>query len=166
MAMFNPEAQNSLAPPATPNSLTPSAPNDPVEQRFSSLSVFAAFPFALIFGSIAVSLVSTGHPPIGIIFLAFAVAVAIMALRVPYVAIALPDGSLTFKALTRSVTTNLSHVERIVHRSGGRGGSSWVFYFDGTRAQLNNWAGRTLAGYVVDHNPQVEYPPSLDRGRY
>jgi hypothetical protein len=165
MAMFNPEAQNSLAPPAQ-TSLTPPAPSDPVEQRFSSLSIFAAFPFALIFGSIAVSLVSNGHPPIGIIFLAFAVGVAVMALRVPYVAIAGPDGSLTFKALTRSVTTNLSHVERIAHRSGGRSGSSWIFYFDGTRAQLNNWAGRSLAGYVVDHNPQVDYPPSLDRRRY
>jgi hypothetical protein len=166
MAMFNPETQGSLGPAATQNNLTPPAPSDTAEQRFSSLSVFAAFPFALIFGSIAISLVSTGHGPIGIIFLAFAVGVAVMALRVPYVAIAHPDGSLTFKALTRSVTTNFSHVERIVHRSGGRGGSSWVFYFDGTRAQLNNWAGRTLAGYVVDRNPQVDYPSSLDRRRY
>jgi len=165
MAMFNPETQSGLTPPAQ-NSLTPPAPNDADEQRFSSLSVFAAFPFALIFGSIAVSLLSHGQRPIGVIFLAFAVGVAVMALRVPYVAIARPDGSLTFTALTRSVPTNLSHVERIAHRSGGRSGSSWVFYFDGTRAQLNNWGGRALAGYVVDHNPQVAYPPSLDRRRY
>lgn len=159
MANFNPEAQSNITPPA---------PNDPVEQRFSALSVFAAFALAFVFGCVADSLVSAGQRPIGIVFLALAVGAAVVGLRVPYVAIASPDGSLSFKALTRTVTTNLSHVERITHKSGGGrgGGSTWVFYFDGTRAQLNNRGGRTLAGYVVDHNPQVEYPPSLDRRRY
>jgi hypothetical protein len=157
MAMFNPEAQNSL---------TPSASSNPVEQRFSALSVFAAFPVAFVFGSVAVSLVSAGQRPIGVVFLVVAVGAAVMGLRVPYVAIAGSDGSLTFKALTRTITTSLSHVERITRRSGGRSGSTWVFSFDGTRAQLNNRSGRTLAEYVVDHNPQVEYPPYLDRRRY
>jgi hypothetical protein len=156
MAMFNPEAQNSLTPPAWSN---------PVEQRFSSLSVFAAFPVAFVFGSVAVSLISAGQRPIGVIFLLVAVGAAVMGLRVPYVAVAGSDGSLTFKALTRTITTDLSHVERITHASGARGGSTWAFYFDGTRAQLNNRSGRTLAEYVVDHNHQVEYPPYLDRRR-
>jgi uncharacterized membrane protein YgcG len=157
MAMFNPEAQSSLSPPA---------PSNPVEQRFSALSVFAAFPVAFVFGSVAVSLISAGQRPIGVVFLVVAVGTAVMGLRVPYVAIAGSDGSLTFKALTRTISTNVSHVERITHRSGGRGGgSTWAFYFDGTRAQLNNRSGRTLAEYVVDHNPQVQYPPYLDRRR-
>jgi hypothetical protein len=156
MTMFNPEAQNSLTPPAWSN---------PVEQRFSALSVLAAFPVAFVFGSVAVSLISAGQLPIGVVLLVVAVGAAVMGLRVPYVAIAGSDGSLTFKALTRTITTNLSHVERITRRSGGRSGSSWVFDFDGTRAQLNNWSGRTLAEYVVDHNPQVEYPHYLDRRR-
>ena len=157
MAMFNPEAQNRLTPPAS---------NNPVEQRFNALSVFAGFAVALVFGSIAVSLISGGQRAIGVVFLAVALGAAVMALRVPYVAIAGSDGSLTFKALTRTVTTSLSHVERITRRSGGRSGSTWVFYFDGTRAQLNNRSGRTLAEYVVDHNPQVEYPSYLARRRY
>jgi hypothetical protein len=158
MAMFNSESQNGLTPPVS---------NNPVDQRFSASSVFAAFAVALVFGSVAVSLLSAGQRPIGVVFLAVAVGTAVMGLRVPYVAVAGQDGSLTFKALTRTVTTHLSHVERITHASGGRGGgSTWAFYFDGTRAQLNNRSGRTLAEYVVDHNPQVQYPPYLDRRRY
>jgi hypothetical protein len=154
--MFNPEAQNSFSPPASSN---------PVEQRFSALSVFAPFPVAFVFCSVAVSLISAGQRPIGVIFLVVAIGAVVMGLRVPYVAIAGSDGSLTFKALTRTSTTDLSHVERITHASGARGGSTWAFYFDGTRAQLNNRSGRTLAEYVVDHNPQVAYPTYLVRRR-
>jgi hypothetical protein len=157
MAMFNPQAANSLTPPVS---------SSPVEQRFNALSVFAAFPVALVFGCIAVSLISGGQRPIGVVFLVVAVGSAAMGLRIPYVAIAGSDGSLTFKALTRTITTHVSHVERITRRSGGRSGSTWVFSFDGTRAQLNNRSGRTLAEYVVDHNPQVEYPSYLARRRY
>src|SRR5271156_3073244 len=98
MAMFNPEAQNSP---------TPFASSNPVEQRFSALSVFAAFPVAFVFGSIAVSLLSGGQRPIGVVFLVVAVGAAVMGLRIPYVAIAGSDGSLTFKSLTRTITTNL-----------------------------------------------------------
>jgi hypothetical protein len=154
MAMLNPETQRSL---------TPAGWSNPVEQCFSAPSVFAAFPVAFVFGCVAVSLLSAGQRPIGVIFLVVAVGAAVMGLRVPYVAIAGSDGSLTFKALTRTIRTDLSHVERITHASGARGGSTWVFYFDETRAQLNNRSGRTLAEFVVDHNPDVEYPSYLDR---
>jgi hypothetical protein len=163
MAMFNPEAQGSFAPPLP---LAPPQPSDPVEQRFSSLSIFAAFPVAFVFGSVGASLVSSGQPSVGIVILAFAVGAAFMALRIPFVAVTHVDGSLTFRALIRTVTTNISHVERITRKPVGRGGSSWIFYFDGTRAQLNNRSGRILAGYVVDHNPRIDYPPSLDQRRY
>ncbi len=157
MAMFGSDAASGSFPPP--------ALSDTAEQRFNSFSVFAAFPVALVFGGIAESLVSSGQIPIGIVFAAVAIGSALIGLRIPYVAIARPDRSLTFKSLTRTISTNLSHVERITRQSGGRGGSSWVFYFDGTRAQLNNRSGRILAGYVVDRNPHVEYPPSLDRHR-
>jgi hypothetical protein len=157
MAMFNPDTSASFPPPPF---------SEPVEQRFSDLSVFAAFVVALVFGSIAISLVSSGHIPIGVLFLAVVVMATLIGVRVPYVTVASSDGTLTFNALTRTVTTNVSQVERISHKSGGRGGSMWIFYFDGTRAQLNNRGGRTLADYVVGHNPRVDCPPSLNRIGY
>jgi hypothetical protein len=156
MAMFDSNA---------PGRITPPAPTDLVEQRFSSVAVIAAFAVALGFGSVAASILSARNP-IGIAFLAVAVGAAVMGLRLPYAAIVRPDGSLTFKALTRVITTSLAHVDRITRNSGGRGGTAWVFYFDGTRAQLNDRGGRRLAAYVAAHNPRVEYPPSLDRRPY
>jgi hypothetical protein len=160
MAINQPDAQGTFAPPAA-NELV-----DPAEQRFYAPEVLVVFPvFTFVFGFIAVSVLSAAGPrPVGIGFLAVAVLAALGGLRVPYVAIARPDGSLSFKAVTRTVTTSLSHVVQIARRSGGRGGTTWIFSFDGTRAQLNNRGGRMLAGYVVDHNPRVGYPPSLDRG--
>jgi hypothetical protein len=162
MAINNPEPQDAYAPAA------PTEVNDPTDQRFNSLSVLVAFPlFALIAVSIAQPILSSsGQREIGFVFVALAVFATVAALRVPYVAIVRSDGSLTFKALTRTVTTNLSRVERITRSSGARGGTTWIFYFDGTRAQLNNRSGRALAGYVVQHNPRVEYPSSLIPSSY
>jgi hypothetical protein len=82
-----------------------------------------------------------------------------MFLRRPYLATAGSDGSLTFKSLTGSVSTKVSHVTRIGLSSGARGGASWIFYFDGTRATLGNLGGKALARSVIDQNPAVEYPP-------
>ena len=158
MAIFNPDS--------SAGSFLPPAQNDIADQRFSAFSVVAAFPVALIFGGVAVSALSAGQAVIGVVFAAITVGICLVGLRIPYVAIVGPDGSLNFKALTRTVTTHLSHVQRITRTSGGRGGSSWIFYFDGTRAQLNNRSGRMLAAYVVDHNPRVDYPASLQQHRY
>jgi hypothetical protein len=89
----------------------------------------------------------------------FGLVLAVSGLRTPYVAIARPDRSLTFRAVTGSVTTSISRISRITLSTGARGGESWFFYFDGTRAKLADLGGRALARYVIDNNPAVEYPP-------
>jgi hypothetical protein len=158
MAIFNPEVPSTVVRPA---------PSDLDERRFTALSIVAAFPLALLLGTAAGSLWSSGQRGVGTLFLTAAVAVGVVGLHLPYVVIARADGTLIFKALTRTVTTNVSHVEQIGHGSGGRARSSWTFSFsfDGSRVQLNDRGGRMLAGYVIGHNARVEYLPMSDRGR-
>jgi hypothetical protein len=90
--------------------------------------VLVGFPlFAVIAVSIAEPIIASSGPrAVGFVFLALAVLAVVAALRVPYVAVVRPDGSLTFKALTRTVTTTLTNVERITRSSGARGGTTWM----------------------------------------
>ena len=121
--------------------------------------------FIVFFSVIALSAIpDASGRVVGIVAAVIAMLFVVLALRMPYVAIAGPDGSLTFKALGRMTETSIAQVSRISYRrSGGAraGGSIWLFYFDDTRAQLGNWAGRSLARYVIARNPAVQYPPGL-----
>lgn len=120
--------------------------------------------FTIVFVLIArFAIPDPGGRPIGIGAAILALATTYLAIRTPYVAIVAPDGSLTFKALTRASTTNLSAVYRITNRAAGRGGSTWSFYFDGGSAQMGGITGPDLARCIIAANPAVEYPPRLVR---
>ena len=75
-------------------------------------------------------------------------------LRAPYVAVVSSDGTLTFKSLTSSTTTNVANIQR-VRLARGRGGTTWVFYFDGAQKSLGHFGGRSLARYLSDRNPAI-----------
>ena len=93
--------------------------------------------------------------PFGIGAAVFAVLFAVFFLRRPYVAIARRDGSLTFRTLIGSKDTAIARISRIGHTTGGRGGSSWIFYFDGTRAVLGDLGGLRLKRYLVARDPAL-----------
>jgi hypothetical protein len=120
--------------------------------------------FIGIFGLIAGSAIpDPGGRLIGIGAAALAVILSVAFLRTPYVAIVSPDGSLTFKALTRTIETSVARISRITFSSGNRGASSYGFEFDGSKARLGNRAGRALACDVVHQYPSVDAPARIRR---
>jgi hypothetical protein len=95
------------------------------ERRFYAVATIVAVP-AFVVVCALIARYATPDPrarPIGIGALIFGVLMLLWGLITPYAAIVGPDGSLTFKALTRSVRTNVSRISRITLRTGGRGGS-------------------------------------------
>jgi hypothetical protein len=94
------------------------------------------------------------------IFLGVVWIVALIAsLRSPYLAVVGADGSIRFKALTRSVTTSVGSIYRITTvRGSGRRGASWTFYFNDSKASLGWDGGGSLCDYVRAANPSVEAP--------
>jgi hypothetical protein len=141
--------------------ISPGVPGAPAPQmRFYSVTTMIVPPvFIGVFVLVAVAAlpnhasrpVGIGAAVLAVLFLGFA--------RRPYVGIVGPDGSLTFKALVGSKQTTISRVTRVGLRSGGaRGGSSWIFHFDATKAVLGDIGGSRLARYVIACNPAVEYP--------
>jgi hypothetical protein len=98
------------------------------------------------------------HKPdrvVGIVAAVLAVLMFVFLLRRPYVAIVRSDGSLTFKCLTGSKQTTISRISRIGIVRGVRGGGSWIFYFDGTRAVLGDVGGLQLKRYLIARNPAL-----------
>jgi hypothetical protein len=129
-------------------------------RRFYAVLMIVGVPvFVGIFVMIARSaLPDPAGRPIGIGAAALALLLALVFLRTPYVAIVSPDGSLTFKALTRTKETSISRISRIELSTGANGASSCIFQFDGSTARLSDIGGSALARYVIDRNPAVEYP--------
>jgi hypothetical protein len=126
-------------------------------QKYYALQLIFGAPVFLLVA--ALFMISAGPP--GVLFgLLFAVLVALIATRTSYLAIVHSDGSLTFKSLIGSKNTNVSRVTRIAF-GRNRGGASWTFEFDGTKAQLVGNAGKALARCVISSNPGVEYPSGL-----
>ena len=80
---------------------------------------------------------------------------AVGAIRQPYVAILHPDGSLTFSALTRRITTTVDAVSRVSIGHTGRA-RLYVFYFDGRTASLGMFGGQALSRYLVERNPSIQ----------
>ena len=91
----------------------------------------------------------------GIVAAVLAVVFIVFFLRRPYVAIVRGNDSLTFKSLTGSKETTISRVSRIGVIMGSRGGGSWAFYFDGTKAVLGDIGGLRLKRYLVARNPAL-----------
>ena len=129
------------------------------QTRYYSMGTIIAPPiFLLFFTWIAVFAIPTqSGRPFGICAAVMAVFFALAFSRRPYVAILLPDRSLTFKALIGSKVTAISRITRIGLRTGGNGATSWIFEFDGTKATLGDIGGKALARHVMECNPAVKY---------
>jgi len=156
----HPELAPTVAGSQTPEPAWGSPASLTGETRFYAYLTIFVLPILLpVFAFVGVFATIHGSGPFpGWFFLAFSILLVIAGLRGPYVAIVEPDGSLTFKALTVSKTTNLTRITRVALRTGARGGSSWIFYFDGTSSSLGDFGGKALARFVVAHNPAVEHP--------
>jgi hypothetical protein len=74
-----------------------------------------------------------------------------------------PDGSVTFKALTRSISTSVDAIYRI--GIAGTRGRSYVYYFGTRSASLQDFGGGSLTRYLFDRNPSIEDPHNLQRRR-
>jgi hypothetical protein len=135
------------------------------QRSFYAVESIAGYPlFITVFTLIACNAIpdSSGRP-IGIAAGVFVLFLVRSALCANYVALVGADGSVTFKALTRSTTTTLLAIHRLSARSGGRGGAMYFFYFTGGSASLNGLAGRRLGRYIISQNPSVSYPSNWFR---
>src|SRR6266487_4072888 len=100
------------------------------EQKFYATAMMIAAPlFLLIWGVFMVAALSDKSGlQIGV-FLAAVWAIALFGvLRNPYVAVARSDGSITFRAMARTITTSVDAISRISIRRGRA--VSYVFYFN------------------------------------
>jgi hypothetical protein len=123
---------------------------------FAHVMILVATVALPVGGAIALFFLTQGATQPGA-FLGIAwLALATRTLRRPYVAILRPDGSLTFKALTRTITSTADSVYRITVGSGR--GRSYVFYFDDRKASLEDFGGQALCRYLRERNPTIEGP--------
>jgi hypothetical protein len=88
---------------------------------------------------------------LGLVWLVFALGT----LRQPYVAVLRPDGSLTFRALTRNTTTPVDAIYRI-SITGARG-RLYVFHFEDRTASLGMFGGQALSRYLIERNPSIQH---------
>jgi hypothetical protein len=134
-------------------------------RRFYYVEMFVVLPVFVVVGGAVCSatLSSASARPVGIIAATFVLVLLFLSTRANFVASVYTDGTLTFRSLTRSVSTNLQNVTRISVRSGGRGTVSYLFYFGGESAALGGWNGKALARYVVGVNPAVDIPRRYPR---
>ncbi len=135
----------------------------PPGQRFYAVEMFVVLPIFLGFCALMAQ-VELPYPPgrpVGIAAVLFGVVLVAYGVRAYYVAAIAPDGTLTFTALTRHTSTSVAEVSRIEKRAGGRGGASWLFSFNGTRAVVDGLGGRALARSIVAHYPEIPHPPRL-----
>jgi hypothetical protein len=88
---------------------------------------------------------------LGLVWLFFAVGSA----RQPYVVVLRPDGSMTFKALTRSITTTVDAIYRIsIVRGRAR---LYVFHFDDRKASLGMYGGQRLSRDLLEQRPSIQH---------
>lgn len=135
----------------------------PSGQRFYAVEMLIVLPIFVAFCAVVAHAALPYSPsrPVGIAATLFGVVLVLYGLRAYFVATIAPDGTLTFTALTRATSVATAEVSRIGIRTGGRGGSSWLFYFNGTRAVLGGLGGRALARSIVALHPEVPHPARL-----
>lgn len=137
------------------------APVDRIERRFwAELTILAAPIFLSMTGVGAVLVLTHGETLLGTFVAIIWLVAAAATLREPYVAILGPDGSLTFKALTLTITTTAESVHRVRMRGRSAG---FAFDFDNRRAVLGEVGGRELARYLLERNPTIQVPKILRR---
>lgn len=136
-------------------------PAYPAKRTFLYVEAIVAVPAFLFVGPlVAVAMFQTKTYVLGSFVSVFVLAILWFGLRAYYVASVYPDGTLTFRGLTRSVRSNVRDVSRIGISTSGRA-SSWVFYFHGDKAQFGMLQGRGLGQLIVAMNPGVQYPQQL-----
>jgi hypothetical protein len=129
-------------------------------RRFPAELLLAGGPiFVIVFGWLGVFALTHGGTQAGIFFVISSLAIAVLGLRTPYVAIVRPDGSLTFRAVTHSITTTTASI-RCITIQGGRA-AHCVFHFDGRAAGLGDFGGSNLARYLLERDPTIEAPRRL-----
>lgn len=125
-------------------------------QRFAAQTTIVGAPiWVAVFAFLGLITMSHGYLLPGLGGLAIAVVSGVSCLSVPYVAVVRLDGSLTFKAAGRSITTTTDAVYRIRVRRGGKSKAT-VFYFDGGSAALGELGGTELARWLRVVNPSIE----------
>jgi len=147
--------QEQLPAVATAFARPTSAPRVTIEQRFwAQLMILGAPIFFFTFGPLALFALTHGGTQAGAFLGIFWLVFTVLSLREPYVATLRPDGSLTFKALARRVTTPVDAIYRIsITRGRGR---SYIFHFDDRKASLGMFGGQTLSRYLVERNPDIQ----------
>ena len=132
------------------------------EQRFwAEMLIFVGPMFLTVWGAIAVLAPTNGGTSAGTFMGLFWLAIAAALVWQPYVAILGSDGSLTFRSLTRKVVTSAEAVYRISGHAGASPGGAYIFHFDGRRATLQPFGGRTLARCLVERDPTIQAPQRL-----
>jgi hypothetical protein len=112
--------------------------------------------FVAGWGGLGLIALTHGGTQAGAFLCSVALIIAVITAFQPYSATVRPDGSLTFKALLRTITTTLDSVYRIsIVRGRGR---SYVFHFNGQKASLGMFGGRDLALYLVERDPTIDHP--------
>ena len=112
---------------------------------------YAAY-FAIVYGSTATALLVT------VPWLLFAAVL----LMTPYVAILDLDGTLMFRAVTRTVSTTIDSVVRIGYTPVQ--GQGWKFDFGVGRASLGGFGGQRLTEFLTARRPELARGPSSWRG--
>jgi hypothetical protein len=145
---------------ALPEPGTPSGPSDHFladrEQRFWYEMLVIAPLFLAVWGLFAFAALTGGGTQIGVFLAIVWLVIAVLLLRQPYVAIVRPDGSLTFRALTRTINTTTSDVSRISITAGR--GRMYVFHFGDRSASLGGFGGKRLTQFLVERNPGIQAP--------
>jgi hypothetical protein len=128
------------------------------DRRFYATAMIIAAPlFLLIWGLFAEAALSDkSGRQIGIVLGAVWLVALIASLRNPYVAVVGPDGSIRFKALTRTLTTSVDAVYRISIVRGRA--MTWNFYFNDSKASLGWDGGGALCAYLRAANPAIDGP--------
>jgi hypothetical protein len=105
-------------------------------------------------GGIGLFALTHGGTQVGAFLTIVAAFVAVGVVRQPFVATWRADGTLTFRALTRTITTTADAVTRVgIIRGRGR---AYVFSFDDRKAVLAPYGGQALYNDLLAWNPAIQ----------
>jgi hypothetical protein len=126
------------------------------ERRYwAHVLLIAAPPFLAAWGGIGLFALTHGGTQAGVFLTIVASFAAISVVRQPFMATWRADGTLTFRALTRTITTTADTVTRVgIIRGRGR---LYVFYFDDRKTVLAPFGGDALYHDLLAWNPAIQH---------
>ena len=125
------------------------------QKYWATLMVTAGPVWFLAWGAVALFALTHGGRQAGIVLGLVWLFFAVPAVRQPYVAILRSDGSISFKAVTRTLTTPVDAIYRIsILRGRGR---LYVFHFDDRKAALGLFGGQELSRYLLERDPTIQH---------